>query len=219
VLAVYREDTALPKQTFFNLPEEKRDTLIHAAKNEFSRVSLYEASIANIVKEADIPRGSFYQYFEDKDDLYFYLLDKQGEELWKTLITNLKEHQGDLFESLLDLFHTILRMIDDEEARNFYRNVFLNMNYRTEKTFNQNVDYDKFLEKYTQIKDLVLIDVLNIKDEEDLFHILQMTTTIMFQNIILKFAHNLSNEEAYNNFDTQLTILKRGFLKLQEEVE
>lgn len=219
MLAVYREDTALPKQTFFNLPEEKRDTLIHAAKNEFSRVSLYEASIANIVKEADIPRGSFYQYFEDKDDLYFYLLDKQGEELWKTLITNLKEHQGDLFESLLDLFHTILRMIDDEEARNFYRNVFLNMNYRTEKTFNQNVDYDKFLEKYTQIKDLVLIDVLNIKDEEDLFHILQMTTTIMFQNIILKFAHNLSNEEAYNNFDTQLTILKRGFLKLQEEVE
>ncbi|HLR71545.1 MAG TPA: TetR/AcrR family transcriptional regulator, partial [Pseudogracilibacillus sp.] len=90
----------MPKQTFFNLPEEKRDTLIHAAKNEFSRVSLYEASIANIVKEAEIPRGSFYQYFEDKDDLYFYLLDKQGEELWKTLITNLKEHQGDLFKSL-----------------------------------------------------------------------------------------------------------------------
>src|SRR5699024_12625747 len=163
-------DTALPRQTFFNLPEEKRDTLIHAAKNEFSRVSLYEASIANIVKEADIPRGSFYQYFEDKDDLYFYLLDKQGEELWKTLITNLKEHQGDLFESLLDLFHTILRMIDDEEARNFYRNVILNMNYRTEKTFNQNVAYVKFIEKYTHIKYLFFNNLLNTKDENDLFH-------------------------------------------------
>src|SRR5699024_10707094 len=108
---------------------------------------------------------------------------------------------------------------DDEEARNFYRNVFLNMNYRTEKTFNQNVDYDKFLEKYTQIKDLVLIDVLNIKDEEDLLHIRQMTTTIIHQNIILKFDHNLTNKKAYNNIYTQLTILKRGFLKLQEEVE
>ena len=53
------------------MPEEKQQRLLDA-QIEFSRHSLQEASIANIVKLAEIPRGSFYQYFENKEDLYFY---------------------------------------------------------------------------------------------------------------------------------------------------
>ena len=53
------------------MPEEKQQRLLDAAQIEFSRHSLQEASIANIVKLAGIPR-SFYQYFENKEDLYFY---------------------------------------------------------------------------------------------------------------------------------------------------
>lgn len=63
----------MPKQTFFNLPKEKRDRIIAVAKEVFSKNSYEEASINQIVKLAQIPRGSFYQYFEDKDDLYGYL--------------------------------------------------------------------------------------------------------------------------------------------------
>ncbi len=58
----------MPKQTFLSLPEDKQNTLIQSAKKEFSRVPLHEASIANIIKDAGIPRGSFYQYFEDKEN-------------------------------------------------------------------------------------------------------------------------------------------------------
>ena len=61
----------MPKQTFFNLPEGKRKTLMNAAEKEFARVPLAKASISNIIKDANIPRGSFYQYFENKEDLYF----------------------------------------------------------------------------------------------------------------------------------------------------
>ena len=58
----------MPTNTFFHLPEEKQQRLLDAAQIEFSRHSLQEASIANIVKLAEIPRGSFYQYFENKND-------------------------------------------------------------------------------------------------------------------------------------------------------
>lgn len=44
----------MPTQTFFHLPKEKQKRLIEAARIEFSRVPLKEASIANIVKLADI---------------------------------------------------------------------------------------------------------------------------------------------------------------------
>ena len=33
----------MPKKTFYNLPEEKRNKIIEAAKEEFSRVPIHEA--------------------------------------------------------------------------------------------------------------------------------------------------------------------------------
>lgn len=59
----------MPKETFFNLAEEKKEKIINAAKKEFKRVPLEQASIKNIVEDAGIARGSFYQYFESKEDL------------------------------------------------------------------------------------------------------------------------------------------------------
>ena len=59
----------MPKETFLKLPEEKKDKIIKAAKKEFARVPFEQTSIKNIVEDADIARGSFYQYFESKEDL------------------------------------------------------------------------------------------------------------------------------------------------------
>jgi AcrR family transcriptional regulator len=57
----------MPKPTFFNLSTDKKENLIQAARREFSRAPLHEALISNIVKSAEISRGSFYQYFDDKE--------------------------------------------------------------------------------------------------------------------------------------------------------
>ena len=53
----------MPTQRFFNLKEEKRRAIVRAAVHEFSRVPYSVASINQIIKEADISRGSFYTYF------------------------------------------------------------------------------------------------------------------------------------------------------------
>ena len=59
----------MPKETFLKLPEEKKNKIIKAAKKEFERAPFEQTSIKNIVEDADIARGSFYQYFESKEDL------------------------------------------------------------------------------------------------------------------------------------------------------
>ena len=64
----------MPTQRLFKLKEEKRQLILKAAAHEFSRVPYSAASINQIIKEADISRGSFYTYFEDKDDLLRYML-------------------------------------------------------------------------------------------------------------------------------------------------
>lgn len=87
----------MPTATFFRLPEEKRKRLIDACWGELTRARFTEVSINRIIAAAHIPRGSFYQYFEDKEDLIRYLLeDLRGHFI--TLLRNiLMESKGDLF--------------------------------------------------------------------------------------------------------------------------
>jgi AcrR family transcriptional regulator len=65
----------MPRSTFLNLPTEKREGIRNAAIAEFSSCRFSEASINKIVKDAGISRGSFYQYFVDKEDLFRWLLE------------------------------------------------------------------------------------------------------------------------------------------------
>jgi AcrR family transcriptional regulator len=89
----------MPKSTFFNLSEEKRKRIFNAAVKEFAARRFNEASINKIVKEAKIPWGSFYQYFNDKEDIYRYvyteILRKKRDIVYNTEIVDLN---SDAFE-------------------------------------------------------------------------------------------------------------------------
>lgn len=64
----------MPKRTFLNLPEEKRGVIVNAAIDEFADYGFEAGSINRIVAKSAISKGSFYQYFEDKQDVFMYLL-------------------------------------------------------------------------------------------------------------------------------------------------
>ncbi len=69
----------MPKDTFSRLDKEKQNRIFESALNEFSKRSFNESKLSNIIKEANIPRGSFYQYFENKLDLFKYVFNTLGE--------------------------------------------------------------------------------------------------------------------------------------------
>jgi len=64
----------VPNPSFFNLSEAKRNLVTSIALEEFSAASYDAASINQICKKANIAKGSFYQYFTDKLDLYAYIM-------------------------------------------------------------------------------------------------------------------------------------------------
>ena len=65
----------MPTSTYFNLPEDKRERIFNAAVSEFAQRNVQAARLSNIVEKAGIPRGSMYQYFRDKEDLYIHIYD------------------------------------------------------------------------------------------------------------------------------------------------
>ena len=87
----------MPSATFFRLPEEKRRRLMEACWAELTRVRFTEASINRIIGAAHIPRGSFYQYFTDKEDLVRYFLEDMREYFVALLRDILIQARGDLF--------------------------------------------------------------------------------------------------------------------------
>ena len=71
----------MPTSTFFHLPPEKQRKLLRSAVREFSQQPYGEVPLSRIIAGAEIPRGSFYQYFADKTDLFVYVLSHYGHQL------------------------------------------------------------------------------------------------------------------------------------------
>lgn len=65
----------MPTTTFWNLPANKRQLLIDIAVEEFAANDYDNASISRIVTRAGIAKGSIYQYFADKKELFLFLLE------------------------------------------------------------------------------------------------------------------------------------------------
>lgn len=97
----------IPTQTFINLAKEKQDRIIDAAVTEFSLRRFQEAKLSEIIKNAKIPRGSFYQYFTDKKDIYLYIFDLIGQKKLEYMTDDLKNPMNLAF---FDLFRELYKV-------------------------------------------------------------------------------------------------------------
>jgi AcrR family transcriptional regulator len=73
----------------------KKNRIIDAILDELGLHTYEHINIQNIIKTASIPRGSFYQYFKDKDDLFAFFYD---------FATDIKlKYWGDLLSPTLEI--------------------------------------------------------------------------------------------------------------------
>jgi TetR/AcrR family transcriptional regulator len=91
----------MPTQTFWNLPEEKRERLIAIALEEFAANDYATASLSRMVARAGIAKGSIYQYFQDKQDLFLYVLEVASQTLLAVVRQNPPPEQASGFFGLL----------------------------------------------------------------------------------------------------------------------
>ncbi|MCR5837779.1 MAG: TetR/AcrR family transcriptional regulator [Lachnospiraceae bacterium] len=122
----------MPKSTFFRISEEKRKRVIVAAQNEFFSHSYNEVSINQIIKNAKIPRGSFYQYFEDKEDLFLHVVQEQKKIIQEEFVKGMEKNGGDLF-ACVDYF-----------AELFFESVYMNRRGIYNIISAPPLDFDKF---------------------------------------------------------------------------
>jgi AcrR family transcriptional regulator len=91
----------MPKPTFYNLAKSKQSLILQIAAREFAAHAYDAASISNITRITGIAKGSFYQYFSNKQDLYQTLIE-HATEIKLDLINELPapDPASDLFDTL-----------------------------------------------------------------------------------------------------------------------
>lgn len=198
----------MAKQTFLNLNEEKRKVVEESLKKEFSRVPLKDALVSNIVKCAKIPRGSFYQYFNDIDDAFYYVIGQYSKDIKKTLLENIVRNKGDIIISYRQLYIYILDMIEKKENKDYFEKIFLNMNYDIEIMFTPN-----FNEGLNVMLNQIDITKLNIPSKFSLSYILDIIESVMMNNIVKSYKRNLSREKNIEIFEKELALVCAGILK------
>ncbi len=198
----------MAKQTFLNLPDEKKENIIRALKKEFSKSALKDALVSNIIRDAKIPRGSFYQYFNDIEDAYYFLVEEYSRKIKKYLLEELVKNSGDIVLSYRKLYRYILSMIEDEENKEYFEKLFLNMSYDVQNMFTPN-----FNDGLNMIVMHVDVSKLNIASKFGLGYILDIIESTMMNNIIKSYKRNLSKEKNIEVFEKELSLICLGILK------
>lgn len=199
----------MPKETFYHLSDEKREKVEKAIEKELGRTTFEKASISKIVEEANIPRGSFYQYFEDKEDAIKYIMKKYmllEKEMMKNILS---ETKGNIFEASLKIFDYMTSKMHGSAKINLYKNIMQELKKNNINLFNY-IEENKKIEEINQLIDL---SILNIKEENELKHVMKIITAVTRSASINVNSGSMSIKEARNELEKQIEILKRGMVK------
>ncbi|MCL1808563.1 MAG: TetR/AcrR family transcriptional regulator [Clostridiales bacterium] len=142
----------MPKATFYNLKEEKQERILRSAIAEFNAHGFAGANVAAIAKNAEVAKGSMYQYFKDKTELFVHCV------AWATGILMEKAGQQAAFENT-DIF--------DYFSKDIAMRIKLVHEERELTLFTQDV----FLGKFRAMPEAATAEMTHVADEYVLGHI------------------------------------------------
>lgn len=201
------------KPTFYNLPEEKRRRITAAIISEFSESADEKVSINRIIRRADISRGSFYQYFEDKVDLIEVLMKSFVETVLEKLDTTAFGSGGDIFFTYAQLFDTIAAVSEDCENRTVLRRLTSNLRANDDLVFEYMKNRFKGIDEFKDCTKHFSREKLRFPDDTDFELLLQILTGILKNALFNYYVMEEAYEKVRRDYRRKLTILQAGALQ------
>ena len=199
----------MPKSTFFNLKQEKREKIEKALMKEFSNNSFEQASISNIIKEAEIPRGSFYQYFEDKEDAIKYIIKKfillEHNKIYNFLV----ETNGDIFEVAVKIYDDTVDTALTNGNLKLIKNVLQELRKNNINIFDSHYE----IKNKKRIDQIINTESLNIERQDDLTYIMKILTIVTRTMAMEVISNKILKEDGREQLIREIEILKKGMKK------
>ena len=201
------------KKTFYNLPYEKRKRITDAVIKEFMERPNEKVSINRIIKTAEISRGSFYQYFDDKVDLIEIITKTMFEESSNKAKEILKLSCGDLFVMYIKMFDYFGDYSSQKQTMKIMRNIV--------DSFKANDDLvseylkNRFNIALSNNEIYLMVDRQNLKfqDNENVKCLIEILTQVLKNAIFDVFVAGSDREEVRERLIKKIDIIKQGAVK------
>ncbi len=196
----------MPTERFYRLPEEKKKAIRDAAIKEFIRVPYEKASINKMIQSADISRGSFYTYFEDKGDVLSFILQDARDKGKELAIEILENNHGDIWNLLQEMLHHGLKYCTNHDVYQLFRNIATYP--EVEQIIREQCEEDNGMGAW--VKEYV--DTSNLRDqsEEGVNDILVIGCAILGEAVGSFYKNGTSMDEVKETFTRRLELLRLG---------
>lgn len=89
----------------------RREEILKAAESVFAQKGFYNSTVAEIAKESEFAIGTIYQFFKNKEELYYIMMIEKFDLLYSTLLTGVGKNIK-CSEKLLCLVEIVFSFIE-----------------------------------------------------------------------------------------------------------
>lgn len=205
----------MPKEMFYKISKEKQENFINAAIDEFTSKSFEKTSVNSIVKKAKISRGSFYNYFEDIEELFNFIFERVKKDRFAFANEIIKECNKDYFLFFKKLFAYDYDSFKSTGRYSLFRN-FIHYVVVGKRGSIRDVIINplssEFMDNKQSFGDVFDFKKYGMNLEESL-DLIEMTMIIAVNTFLKSESDELTKEEVLKIFEQRMNIIEFGTRK------
>jgi len=156
----------MPKETFYKIAEDKRERFLREAATLFAERGFNQTDLAELARRAGVAKGSIYNYFENKEDLYLHVC-RDGIQRSRQAIYADLDPEWDVYRQIEHIFRQGARFVLRHPE---YLILYTNISSAGMERFSDQMSLE--VEKFTadHLKDLIRRDIQKglIRDDVDI---------------------------------------------------
>ncbi len=191
-----------------NIPEDKRQRIICAAMEHFSKNGYKNATIDDIVATANISKGLIFHYFGSKKKLYLYLYEFAYGLVYDRLVNSFE--QEDLFERIREAEKIKLGVVNEYP---YVLDFFLSIRKETDEQLREEISQVK-LQNFPPWKQTFFpgLDTSKLREGIDLEKVIKIISWAS-DGLLAEHREHFVLEDIFAEMDEYLKLMRKAFYK------
>lgn len=161
-----------------DIKEQKRKAIADTAKELFSNYGYKMVSMDKIAQKSDVAKGTLYLYFNDKKELFDYLLDEVLMEI-KELVNNIKRKKLSISDEVSEVVYNLLLY---RKSQKFIYRIFSEaIEFNTNMANNSVKKINDLITEYLHESLSQIVDEREINKEVLAFVIIKVYSALAFE--------------------------------------
>ena len=196
----------MPKSTFLNLHNEKKQRLIEILLENFSARHISQVKVADIVEDMAMSRGAFYKYFEDLEDAYTYTIQYYSIQIHRDILKYISQNKQDFFQGI----ENYLAWCSELEQKSSYWQAIRFLTRSDDFTNHQRTKPSAESGRLKEWFKLLKANGFHITSEEEAISFLYFVMDLVINSLTDYIANDWTTDELLQDYRYKVKWLQKG---------